>query len=98
MSKNVWFGLWSWFFSTLRPELLPQQNASLVNPHEEQCSLDIWFELEIARGMNPEKTELMCFNKDGAISSSNNKSLKLWDQFIYLSSNISSTESNVSNP
>ena len=31
----------------------------------------------------------------GAISSSNNKALKLVNQFIYLGSNISSTESNV---
>ena len=39
-----------------------------------------------------DKTEFM-YNKDGAISSSNNKPPKLVDQFIYLSSNISSTES-----
>ena len=37
----------------------------------------------------------MCFNQDGVISTLNVKPLKLVDQFIYLSSNISSTESDV---
>ena len=49
---------------------------------------------EAARGIglsvSSDKTEFMCFNQDGAISSLNGKSLKLVDQFIYLSSNISS--------
>ena len=43
---------------------------------------------------NSDKTEFMCFNKDSVISL-NDKPLKLVDQFIYLGSNISSTESNV---
>ena len=37
----------------------------------------------------------MCFNEDSTIPSLNGKPLKLVDQFIYISSNISSTESNV---
>ena len=37
----------------------------------------------------------MCFSQDGSISSLNRKLLKLLDQFPYLSSNISSTESDV---
>ena len=37
----------------------------------------------------------MCFKQDGAISTLNAKSPKLGDQFTYLSSIISSTESNV---
>ena len=37
----------------------------------------------------------MYFNKDGVISSLNCKALKIVDQFIYLGSNILSTESNV---
>ena len=45
--------------------------------------------------MDLDKTEFMCFNQDGAISSSNEKPLKSTDQFIYLGSNISSTESDV---
>ena len=35
----------------------------------------------------------MCFNQDGAISSLNGKPLKFVDQFIYLGSHISLTES-----
>ena len=42
--------------------------------------------------MNSDKTEFMCFNQNGAISSLNDKPQKLVDQFIYLSSNISSTQ------
>ena len=37
----------------------------------------------------------MCFAQDGAISTLNGKALKLVDQFMYLNSNISSTESDV---
>ena len=52
-----------------------------------------------ARGIglygNSDKTEFMCFNENGTISSLNDKLLKLEGQFTYLRSNISSTESNV---
>ena len=34
----------------------------------------------------------MCFKQEGAISTLSSKTLKLFDQFMYLSSNISSTE------
>ena len=37
----------------------------------------------------------MSFNQDGIISIRNSKPLKLIDQFIYLSSNISSTKSDI---
>ena len=37
----------------------------------------------------------MCFNQDGTTSSLNEKPLKSVDQFLYLGSNISSTESDV---
>ena len=37
---------------------------------------------------NSNKTELICFNQDDAISSWNGKYMKLVDQLIYLSSNI----------
>ena len=46
--------------------------------------------------VNTDKTEFMHFNQDGAISSLNGKLLKFVDQFTYLGSNISSTESDVS--
>ena len=52
-----------------------------------------------ARGIrlyvDSEKTWFMYYNQDGAVSSLNRKPVKLVDQFIYLSSSISSTESNI---
>ena len=45
--------------------------------------------------VNSDKTEFTCFNQDGALSSLNGKPLKLVDKFAYLSSNISSTESDI---
>ena len=42
-----------------------------------------------------EKTEFMCFNQDGDISSLNGSPQKLVDLFEYLGSNISSTESSI---
>ena len=45
--------------------------------------------------MNSDKIEFMWVNQDNAILSLDSKSLKLIPQFIYLSSNISSTESDV---
>ena len=54
---------------------------------------------QAARGIdlyvNSERIEFVSFNQDGAISSLNGKFLKLVDQFIYLGSDISSTESDV---
>ena len=44
---------------------------------------------------NSDKTEFMCFNQDGTISSLNEKPLKLIDPFTYFGSNISSTESDL---
>ena len=42
-----------------------------------------------------DKIEFMCFNQEGVISSINSNPLKLIDQFIFLNSNISSTENYV---
>ena len=54
---------------------------------------------QAARGIglyvNLDKIKFMGLNHVGTISSLNGKSLKLVDQFIYLGSNISSTESDV---
>ena len=44
--------------------------------------------------MNWDKTKFMSFPQGDTTSSLNGKPLKLIDQFIYLNSNISSTESN----
>ena len=43
--------------------------------------------------MTADEIEFMCFKQDEAISTLNGKPLKLVDQFIYLGSNISFTES-----
>ena len=42
-----------------------------------------------------DKTDFMCFKQDGAISTINDKPMKLEDWFTYLGSIISSTETNV---
>ena len=69
--------------------------ALLVNTPAQAESLLHSLE-QTARGIghfvNSNKTEFMCFNQDGAMSSLNGKPLK-FVQFIYLSRNISSTES-----
>ena len=48
---------------------------------------------DIGLFVNSDKTDFMCFKQDGATSSLNDKLLMLLDKFIYLSSNISSAES-----
>ena len=49
----------------------------------------------IYRYMNGNKRKFMCFKQKGAISTLSGKPLKLEDQFTYLGTNISSTESDV---
>ena len=51
-----------------------------------------------ARGfyVNSDKTKLMYFKQDGAMSRLNGKPLKLVHNFLYFGSNILSTESDVS--
>ena len=45
--------------------------------------------------VNAHKTEYMCFNQTGDISTSDGTSLKLVDKFTYLGSSVSSTEKDV---
>ena len=45
--------------------------------------------------VNAHKTEYMCFNQRGGISTLNGSSLKLVDKFTYLGSSISSTEKDI---
>ena len=45
--------------------------------------------------MNSDKTEFMHFNQDSDIASLNDKTMKLVNQFTYLDSIISSTESDI---
>ena len=42
--------------------------------------------------VNAHKTEFMCFNQTGDISTLNSSTLKLVDKFTYLGSSASSTE------
>ena len=44
---------------------------------------------------NSHKTEYMCFNQAGDISTLEGTSLKLVDKFTYLGSSVSSTEKNI---
>ena len=45
--------------------------------------------------VNADKTEYMCFNPTGDISTLNGSSLKLADRFTYLGSSVSSTETDI---
>ena len=45
--------------------------------------------------INAHKTEHMCFNQTGDISTLNSSSLKLFDKFTYLGSSVSSTETDI---
>ena len=45
--------------------------------------------------VNADKTEYICFNQRGDISTVNGSSLKLMDKFTYLGSSVLSTENNV---
>ena len=74
------------------------QTTLLVNTPDQDESLLHKLELA-ARGIglyvNSDKTEFMSFNQDGVSLSINGEPLKFVNQFTYLSSNISSTESDV---
>ena len=45
--------------------------------------------------VNAHKTECMCFNQRGEISTLNNSSLKLVDRFTYLGNSVSSTDKDI---
>ena len=45
--------------------------------------------------VNAHKTEYMCFNRTGNISTLNGSTLKLVDKFTYLGSSVSSTETDI---
>ena len=50
---------------------------------------------DIGLHVNAHKTEYMCFNQTGDISTQNVSSLKLVDKFTYLGSSVSSTETDI---
>ena len=51
-----------------------------------------WTTTGIGLHINAHKTEYMCFNQTGDISTLNGSSLKLVDKFTYLGSSVSSTK------
>ena len=54
-----------------------------------------WATASIGHHVNAHKTENMCFNQTGNISTVNGSSLKLVDKFTYLGGSVSSTETDI---
>ena len=72
----------------------------LINtPAQDEFILHSMEEAARSIGLNintkKKKTEFICFNQEGALSSLNCKPLNSVDQFIYFCSNSSSVESNI---
>ena len=66
----------------------PAQTETLLHmPETARCRLSLH--------VNVHKTEYMCFNQTGDISTLNGSSLKLVDKFTYLGSSVSSTETDI---
>ena len=57
----------------------------------------VWNELQQAFGLlvNAHKTEYMCYNQTGNITTLDGASLRLVDKFTYLGSSVSSTENDI---
>ena len=69
-------------------QIHPPQAESLLHSLE-------WVAADISLHVNTDKTEYMCFNQRGDISTLNGSSLKLVDKFTYLGSSVSSTETHI---
>ena len=72
--------------------------AILANtPAQAETKLHIleWAAASIGLHVNADKTEYMCRNQRGDISTLNGSSLKLVDKFTYLGSSVSSTETDI---
>ena len=67
---------------------MPNQAETLLHSLE-QATAGIGFHV------NAHKTEYMCFNQPGDISTLDGTSLKLVDKFTYLGSSVSSTEKDI---
>ena len=80
------------------PTPTTQMRVILANtPNQAETLL---YSLEQAAGgigvhVNAHKTEYMCFNQTGDISTLDRTSLKLVDKFTYLGSSVSSTEKDI---
>ena len=66
----------------------PNQAETLLNSLERAAA-------GIGLHINPHKTEYMCYNQTGDISTLDGTSLKLVDKFTYLGSSVSSTEKDI---
>ena len=66
----------------------PAQAETLLNSLKQAAA-------GIGLHVNAHKTEYMCFNQRGDISTLNGSSLKLVDEFIYLGSSVSSTKTDI---
>ena len=66
----------------------PAQAETLVHSKERATAA-------IGLLLNAHRTEYMCFNQTGDISTLNSSSLKLVDKFTYLGSSVSSTETGI---
>ena len=66
----------------------PNQAETLLHSLE-------WATAGIGRHVNAQKTEFMCFNQKGNISTLDGTSLKLVDKFTYLGSSVSSTKKDI---
>ena len=67
---------------------IPTQAKTLLHSLE-------WAAVGIGLHVNANKTEYMCFNQRGDISTLNRSSLKLVDKFIYQRSSVSSTKKDI---
>ena len=76
----------------------PDDIALLANtPAQAETLLHnlLWAAAGIGLHVNADKTEYMCFNQRGNISTLNSSSLKLVDKLTYLRSSVSSTETDI---
>ena len=67
---------------------MPNQTETLLHSLERAAA-------GIGLHVNAHKTEYMCFNQAGDISTLDGTSLKLVDKFTYLGSSVSSTEKDI---
>ena len=91
-----WSGPW------LKPMTISLKNFNLLYFKIFSCNFGWYISTKITwkyfhndKVVNAHKTEYMCFNQTGDISTLNGSTLKLVDKFIYLGSSVSSTETDI---
>ena len=81
-----------------RSRRYPDDIAILTNtPNQDETLLHSFERAAVGIGLhvNAHKTEYMCFNQTGDVSTLEGTSLKLVDKFTYLGSSVSSTEKDI---